>query len=603
LASTDDSHRSDLNTPADVASVPPTPVEPASLAASVAHAAPRSRRHRAWAALRRLLGLPVREPLDAPTTLMPGPSGESARRWRARAALSGDWFWETDASHRIVWVSEDARRITRLGLDPHRLLGRTHAEVPEFLPPDGGWDALHARMSQHHRLRDVVFEVHRPGGRAPLWVAISARPRHAADGSFVGYEGVGHDVTEQQLALKRLRESEQRYAVMAGLSSDWYWETDAEHRYTSLGEAARERLGALAERAIGATAWDCFAPSLPAEQWARHRDDLDARRTFRGLEYRIDRGPGQRGLWVSISGSPRFDAQGRFLGYHGVGSDITLRKRAERLMVSRNTALEAQVRARTAELERANRDLDAFARQLAHELRTPIAHIQGLAELLLLRPEAQLDAEARRWVELQLRATRSMAQTVTALLDLARSASLPIERVRVDVSQLAHEVSRDVASGERRAPVRWHIQPGLTADAAPSLLRVVLANLLGNAAKFTRDVDAPVVALSAEDVGGVRVFTVTDNGAGFDEAKAATLFQPFVRLHGGEQFAGSGLGLSIVRRIVERHGGWVHASGHPGVGAQISFTLAPEPPDPNTTVVDPSGGSAAHDLARPAATA
>jgi signal transduction histidine kinase len=130
---------------------------------------------------------------------------------------------------------------------------------------------------------------------------------------------------------------------------------------------------------------------------------------------------------------------------------------------------------------------------------------------------------------------------------------------------------------ERRAPLQWVVEPGLAAHCSAALARVVLTNLLGNAAKFTRDVDAPRVELgrALDDESGPGAFVVQDNGAGFDAARAATLFQPFVRLHRSEQFQGTGLGLSIVRRIVERHGGSVSASGEPGRGARFVFRFGP----------------------------
>jgi signal transduction histidine kinase len=147
----------------------------------------------------------------------------------------------------------------------------------------------------------------------------------------------------------------------------------------------------------------------------------------------------------------------------------------------------------------------------------------------------------------------------------------------VDLTALAHELASQLPALERRAPVRWLVEPGLEAHCSEPLVRVVLANLLGNAAKFTREAATPQVVLArTSDDSGTPVFVVEDNGAGFDLQQAQRLFQPFQRLHPHDQrFPGSGIGLSIVRRIVERHGGWVRASGVPGVGARFEFTLQP----------------------------
>lgn len=183
--------------------------------------------------------------------------------------------------------------------------------------------------------------------------------------------------------------------MMARLAADGSWQTDAEHRLLPLSAELQQRLGVeLAERMQGRTCWDAHRGSLSAEPWAEHRAELDARRPFRSLQFEIEAGEG-RWLWISISGVPRFDADGHFLGYLGVGRDIT-------------------------------------ARQQAHELRTPIGHVQGLAQMLGERGASRLLAEDRELLQLQVQAAQRMRETVDALLALARSTlqTMPLERKR-----------------------------------------------------------------------------------------------------------------------------------------------------------------------------
>jgi PAS domain S-box-containing protein len=405
-------------------------------------------------------------------------------------------------------------------------------------------------------------------------VAISGRPRWRRDGRFAGYEGVGRDITETKLAFHKLQASEQRHALMAGMSSDWYWATDAEHRFASVDAELTRRFGTLAQRAVGRTRWDCHPDALSAAQWQAHRDDLQARRPFRAFEFAVLRDDGRRS-WLSLSGAPRYDDQGQFIGYHGVGSDITLRKMAEQMLMQNNRELQHAVAARTRELEMANRDLDAFARQLAHELRTPIGHVQGLAELLRQRLGDQLKPGEQELLALQIRASRDMLATLEALLELARSSSEAIERQEVDLSQLAEEIVALLPPIERTAPVQWRVQPGLRAWASASQMRIVLHNLLANAAKFTRHVEQPeVLVTGTSDAAGQLTLRIVDNGAGFDDQQAERLFQPFQRLHRQDDFQGTGIGLTIVQRIVQRHGGAISALGSPGRGASFSFTLS-----------------------------
>ena len=499
--------------------------------------------------------------------------GERERRWQSRMRLSADWHWETDAELRFSWVSRDLVSLVKLGVQPSDLVGHRLDDVPVFETPEGGWAALNAQLAEHRPLRDLLLEVRR-SGRMPVWVALNGRAYKDDQGGFAGYEGVGRDVTEQRLAYLKLTDSERRHALMVDLSFDWYWQTDAEHRIEQFGPAAQELLGSRAAQAIGQTRWALHPDGATDAEWAAHRADLDARRPFRGFEYAL-RGVGRGLRWVAIGGQARFDGRNEFIGYHGVGRDITLRKRAERVLLNRNQVLEGLVAERTAELEQSNRDLEAFSRQLAHELRTPIGQVAGLADLLKSRAWERLGDEEREWLRLQGQAAREMSHTVTALLELARSASTALVLEPVDLSALARAVIAELPWIERQAPEEWIIQPGLMAHCSAALARVVLVNLLGNAAKFSRDVLGPRIELGRDggDVAGG--FFVQDNGAGFAADRAGALFQPFVRLHSSEQFQGTGLGLSIVRRIIERHGGRITATSEPGRGARFSFRFAP----------------------------
>jgi hypothetical protein len=507
--------------------------------------------------------------------------GERERRWQARMRLSADWHWETDTELRFSWVSQDLASLVKLGMQPSDLVGQRFDAVPTFEAPEGGWDAVNERMAQHKPLRELLLEVRRPG-RMPIWVALHGRAHRDEHGHFCGYEGVGRDVTEQRLAYLKLAESDRRHALMAELSVDWYWQTDAEHRIEQVGAVALEQPADRAAEVVGQTRWALHPDGASDAEWAAHRGDLDARRPFRGFEIAV-RQPGRSLRWIAIGGQPRFDARGAFIGYHGVGRDITLTKRAERVLLNRNQALERQVAERTAALEHSNRDLEAFSRQLAHELRTPISQVVGLADLLRSRAWDRLGDDEREWLRLQGQAAREMSHTVTALLELARSASTALVLEPVDLSAMAQAVIEDLPWIERQSPIEWVIEPGMAAHCSAALARVALSNLLGNAAKFTRDVAEPRIVFSRDAGGGEGGFVITDNGAGFDAERAATLFQPFVRLHSNEQFQGTGLGLSIVRRIVERHGGSVVASGEPGCGARFAFRFGPPRVDAVTT--------------------
>jgi PAS domain S-box-containing protein len=506
-------------------------------------------------------------------TQVEGVMSESERRWRARVEMSTDWYWEIDARLKLSNLSADAPIVKPAGRALGDLLGRRHDELPFLKPPAMGWHAFHDLLERQEKFRDVELAVQGLGSRERGWVALSGRPRFHRDGLLAGYEGVARDITATKEAFRKLQASEQRYAVMAGLSADWYWTTDAEHRFPSPSPDMLRRFGNLVARNAGLTRWEAYADALPAEQWAAHREELDARQDFRALEFPVQRDDG-RTIWLSLAGAPRYDDDGRFIGYHGVGRDITLRKMTEQMLLQHNRELQLAVTSRTRELELANRDLDAFARQLAHELRTPIGHVQGLADLLRQRLGDPLQAGVGQLLDLQTRAAADMLATLDALLELARSSSAAIERQTVDLSALAHDVIAQLPVLERAAPLHWDVQPELVAWASPAQLRIVLQNLLSNAAKFTRRSAQPRVSFSGRrDADGQLLLRIADNGAGFDPAQAQRLFRPFQRLHTHDEFHGTGIGLTIVQRIVQRHGGSITATGQVGQGAVFEFSL------------------------------
>jgi len=500
--------------------------------------------------------------------------GETDRRWQALADLSADWYWETDASHALKRIFGSTAVFEGLGWQLEDLLGWRHDQIPFFrLRADGGWAALDAALQAGQPFRDLEFEILSRDRRSLRWVAISGRARRDARDEFAGYEGVGRDITERKRSHARLQASEQRWAAMASLAADWYWESDDQHRLMPLAPEVRERLGHLVSGSEGRTPWEAYPDALEAAQWEAHRAALQAQQPFRSLELRLS-APDGAAAWISLSGVPRLSSAGRFLGYHGVGRDITVRKQAEGVLRRHNESLQRAVDERTRELQAVNRDLEAFARQLAHELRTPIGQIQGLAQLLQSRAAARLIDDDRSVLEMQLKAAGGMRDTVEALLVMARTTMQPMPREPLDLSALAHEVIAAMPAVERRVAVTWAVQPGIRVLGSAAALRIVLVNLLSNAAKFTRLSDSPRIAFTAAPAAdGLVCVAVQDNGVGFEPQQASRLFTPFSRLHDAQRFAGTGIGLTIVQRIVERHGGTVRAEGRPGEGARFDFTL------------------------------
>jgi signal transduction histidine kinase len=242
-----------------------------------------------------------------------------------------------------------------------------------------------------------------------------------------------------------------------------------------------------------------------------------------------------------------------------------------------NDGLERRVRERTAELESANGELEAFGSSAAHDLRTPLRAITGFADVLL-DPRAKISPEeAQRYIRMIRDGTGQMGGLISDLLAFSRLGRQALARQTVDLTSLCGEVYEELAHVRGERPVELRLQALAPAEGDAALLRVVFVNLLSNALKYTRSQAAAVIEIGmAKDLDeSVPVYFVRDNGVGFDMRDAGKLFGVFQRLHRAEEFEGTGVGLATVRRIIERHGGFIWAEARPESGATFFFTLSP----------------------------
>lgn len=253
------------------------------------------------------------------------------------------------------------------------------------------------------------------------------------------------------------------------------------------------------------------------------------------------------------------------------------RQRIQQEIQQLNVELEQRVQQRTAQLAAANRELEIFSYSLAHDLRGPLAAIDGFAQALHETMAGRLQDRERHYLERVRMGARSMSEMIDALLAMARLSREPLRWDRLDLSAMARAELQGLAERDRGRELAWQVQDGLAAHGDQRLINLVMQNLLGNAWKFSAQRrPAHIEVGQLREPAGEAVFFVRDNGVGFDMAHAGKLFGAFERLHGTAEFPGTGLGLANCQRIVERHGGRIWAEAVPGQGACFFFTLGSE---------------------------
>jgi PAS domain S-box-containing protein len=488
----------------------------------------------------------------------------------------------------LVTIGPDGK-ITDVNAATEEVTGRIRKELigtdfsDYFTEPEKA-RAGHEMVFREGYLRDYPLEIRHKDGHI-MSVLYNASVYRDESGQVIGVFAAARDVTERtraEAALEKYRQhleelvehrtqevarSEKRYRSFVDVTSQFAWLTDPNGLIVEDIPALRNFTGQTVEQVRGAGWVDTLHPEdvqRTLEAW----DHAVASQSLYETEYRMRRKDGEYRLMLA-RGVPIMDERGNVLEWVGTCIDITERRKAEEAIRQLNQDLAH----RALELEAANKELEAFAYSVSHDLRAPLRAVDGFSRILEEDYGQKIDDEGRRLLGVVRAETALMGKLIDDLLSFSRIGRRELLMNEIDMKDLVRSVCNKLRSANPGRNIEVQIDELPRAFGDQAMVRQALVNLVSNALKFTRPREKAVIEISGGREDGENVYSIKDNGVGFDMQYADKLFGVFQRLHSTEEFEGTGVGLAIVQRIIHRHGGRTWAEGIVGEGATFYFTL------------------------------
>jgi PAS domain S-box-containing protein len=471
---------------------------------------------------------------------------------------------------------EVTNRITPAEIsDPQELIARAQSLSAELNTPIApGFEALVFKASRG--IEDIyeLTYIRKDGSRFPAVVSVTAL-RDAQD-VIIGYLLIGTDNTarkeieaEQERLDQRLRDQHFYTRALVESSVDALTVTDLRGIITDVNRQMEVLAGCTRDELIGASFKSCFTDPARVEAGI-HRVLKEMKVSDYELTARARDG---RETAVSLNATTFYDRERKLLGLFAAARDVTERKKTADALQALMNDLEHRVHVRTAELEVANKELEAFAYSVSHDLRAPLRAIDGFSRKVVVNYGDRLDDEGRRQLQVVRDSAKKMGNLIDDLLAFSRMGRRDIAPQPLDMDAMVRGVAEELRAAESQRSIEFSFSPlpAVTGDAA--MLRQVWVNLLANAIKFSRRRQVAHIEVGGRRDGAEVQYWVKDDGAGFDMQYAGKLFGVFQRLHRQDEFEGTGVGLAIAQRILHRHKGRIWGEGAPDLGATFHFAL------------------------------
>lgn len=510
---------------------------------------------------------------------------ESERRFRLLVESSPDAIY-VQTGGRFVYLNEAAVHLFGAQAAEDLLgkpfLDRLHPEFHGIVRDRVR--LLDEERSSVPRLEEIYLRL--DGTAVPVEVSAVSIHFEGKDGALVFVR----DITERKRAEELIRHLNDHNKLILNSAGQGILGLDLQGNMSFANEAAAKMLGHPIEELIGRCSHSTWHHTKP-DGTPHPREECPIYAAYKdGVVHRND----SEVFWrkdgtafpVEYVSSPIREG-GELVGAVVVFQDIAERKRAEAEIRTLSAGLERRVRERTAQLEDANKELEAFSYAVSHDLRAPLRAVDGFSAIVLDRYGSQLDAQGQHYLKRVREGTTRMNALIKDLLTLSRITSSELHAQTVDLSALARTVAAELQRTQPERQVEFVIANVVVAEGDPGLLRAALENLLGNAWKYTSKHGTARIEFGMIAPNGRQVYFVRDDGAGFDMAYVNKLFGAFQRLHSADEFDGTGIGLATVQRILHRHGGRIWAEGAVEQGATFYFTI----PEPTTSHEGPRSDS------------